>query len=1068
MAESHVMSRPMGDHEEFRRTSLLPPYGIREVASGDIVLLIGEPGMGKTTMARRLMHTSSGDAHVECCYFQHVAHDVVVRVSGIAQTLTSSARRDKEKHTIVLLDDFPSVGEEALPLIVRSLRVMAVRGCALIVTLRPEAEQLADELPEAHIVRAPDLIFRMPINADESCTRIWQLTRGIPCLVEACSDDGGSWSFRYVEALQGLIRQSLRSGLPRFERQLRFAMMLLGAGSFADLREMVAGADAETLAWLSRECPLFGIDLLGMSFACAGIAEDELARACYSALRDVDDSFTSVIERAYEELVSRTRYIRAAICCALMPAGERRSRLVMNKGVELCLSGGSAIVRDSVSVARKLCMQEEPGYNESSIALAVLEDSARHLDQLCPSQIASAGGETCTQLTGEVYAPLALQQATTHLSLMVASRHISMGRQEAVDLPFVADELSESMLEHIEARQLIASGSCSAAVERLSDVSLQRKPITLPEVLLLNDVLIAGMLCSQGMPAQSYELLEAAREALTASQLHRLMVYERAMPDVLRVLSGGIGSTKLDQAVAYAERSGDEALHAALLLVLFLSDVRSGGFATARVRSARAAHVARRTQFSFIASCTGLFEAVMGVMLGEEGLLRQYVQADRREGIPRDLGRVLLAMGCDAAVSPVSPAEDAMRRTDGAQGIDGAVWQQMDVLERAHLVSDAVWLVRVLAYDFGSISTLFRRRMPPSWRYAVSGEASTATGVATLQMSTLQTVPSSSSGSPSTSLQALGRRAPGIQGGASEDGQAVPATRAAVPAARVVTAATSTARVSLALLGNFTVMVDGHVIAPDRLGRRRARTLLALLAAKDGHIMRRLELIGAIWPDEPIDTGMQRLYEAISGARKVLGAKILGFEPFVINKANGTVGLNGEIVVCDIDLFEATAAACAHHDGLDGEVIRYACEARDLYAGDLECSVLGVPPWAQHRAELLRSTYVDTMVAGARAALRSGKEQLAVRLAKSAAVSERDREDVIAVYLESLCAIGRIAEAREVYSRYCARLVSREGLPPTKQLRHLASELLSEGAASSKTLAIVDEEFSGATDDSVS
>ena len=248
--------------------------------------------------------------------------------------------------------------------------------------------------------------------------------------------------------------------------------------------------------------------------------------------------------------------------------------------------------------------------------------------------------------------------------------------------------------------------------------------------------------------------------------------------------------------------------------------------------------------------------------------------------------------------------------------------------------------------------------------------------------------------------------------------------------------------VYLSMLGGFTAMLDGKTVAQERLRSRRCGEVLALLCIAPKHAMRRVQLVEILWPTLDFRSGNQRLYEALSVGRKALGSgRYSGYDPFVVSKGKGMVALNPDCVTCDIDLFQRAATEATKKEGIHEMVVEQASTARTLYGGDLDSAILHDIDEALQFKEHLRYIFATAMVAGARAAMATERQQLAVQFAQDACVACRTREDAAAALMEALCLANRTLEAREAYEQFCSRLISLTGMPPSRGLRDLAARL---------------------------
>ena len=132
-------------------------------------------------------------------------------------------------------------------------------------------------------------------------------------------------------------------------------------------------------------------------------------------------------------------------------------------------------------------------------------------------------------------------------------------------------------------------------------------------------------------------------------------------------------------------------------------------------------------------------------------------------------------------------------------------------------------------------------------------------------------------------------------------------------------------RVQVRLLGRFEVVVDGLPVPARSWRRQSASRLVKLLALQPSHRLHREQVIDALWPDVPPDTGATRLHTAAHYARAALG------EPRSVVVSQGTVALFPDVdVEVDITVFERAAGATR-----DGEDAQHAAAAAALYAGTL-------------------------------------------------------------------------------------------------------------------------------------
>jgi pimeloyl-ACP methyl ester carboxylesterase/DNA-binding SARP family transcriptional activator len=110
--------------------------------------------------------------------------------------------------------------------------------------------------------------------------------------------------------------------------------------------------------------------------------------------------------------------------------------------------------------------------------------------------------------------------------------------------------------------------------------------------------------------------------------------------------------------------------------------------------------------------------------------------------------------------------------------------------------------------------------------------------------------------------------------------------------------------VSVRLMGEFAVEIDGRVIGADRFPRRSAASLMKLLALASNRRLHREQVMDALWPDASPQDAANQLHKAAHYARRATG------ERDCVSLRNEFVTLfPGWDVVVDVHRFEAAAQA---------------------------------------------------------------------------------------------------------------------------------------------------------------
>lgn len=976
---------------EQRCLGMSEPYVLTGVELSPITLLCGEPGMGKTYLVNLLIHElSQAGGYARRYTLAHVSEeDACLRIVRLCGEIVR--QRTRKCPQLVVIDNLCAGDEWQVSREATALRKLSKCVPYVVVCLRPESYQLAEELEEAAVLQADDFLFKaVDMEGDE-----WDLTGGIPQLVGALAIDRKSDPEaagprgRYGTAAEELLRSSLRDGLIDEERRARLAMVLLGHGTLEEVHAVSGRCDRELFGWLAKEAPLFGVDARERTFSCHGFFSDDLLFACMGTLHLEAAREPSLFKRACSALAARGDAARSVIICKLCGSELDFTRAGCHWGVSYALIGETGVVEEALRTAERLGMPHNVRHELSATALAELTGSSALVDRQRKNLESLHAGETLELRLFERVRLLGICRDLFRDVRLVP----------AVPVADTRDPLTEQTAMHEKAFRRLLGGRFSEAYTGLSNLTVPLKAENQVEALLCCDRIVSLVLGGGAPGVSEATLLEAAAAVFDRMRPCRARVYHGALRQLLEVLMcGGREARSLEEAASQAERVGDSVLQCVFLLATAVRDLRVRSASLAHVRAERAATIGRMLGMGYLIASAQLIDALALEMLGEPGAL----------GACR--ARIKAGSELQLVVDMAARAAHEVDDVDAAQSIPAGT----------PCPRDAFWALRLLSEDCGSLSDAFRREMPSSW------------------LDLLRAVEMRQLPYFSDDAKPLGSLTPSA---------AAPVTAVAVARGtqtELLAPSGDDARIHVRLLGAFEVTVDGKELSIERFNRRGARELLTLLAIVPGHRLPRYRAVESIWPGADYHRGPRRIYEATGELRKLLREVGVAGNPVVSSRAQGTVGLDGVLVSCDVDEFEYEARLTLDEQRDDFWVLDHARNMLRLYGGGLDQRVMSLGSEAAERVQEIEALLVDGLVAAAEAALRVGKVRLAVRYAMDAHRISDLREDAMVVLVQALRAAGRSFEVRDLYLRFAQKLRRTEGVAPSLALRRAVERALGE------------------------
>jgi DNA-binding SARP family transcriptional activator len=238
----------------------------------------------------------------------------------------------------------------------------------------------------------------------------------------------------------------------------------------------------------------------------------------------------------------------------------------------------------------------------------------------------------------------------------------------------------------------------------------------------------------------------------------------------------------------------------------------------------------------------------------------------------------------------------------------------------------------------------------------------------------------------------------------------------------------------VAVCRTLTVARDDGELSGPRLGTRKARVLLAALAATRGTPVSTERLTEAIWPDDPPRDPQANLATLASRLRRVAGEDLV-----VPGPASYALGPRVEL---DLDVAaDLLVAAGARLDrGEPTLAAASAVRALDLLADGRLADEYG--DWAQALRREASERCREARHLLATAATVSGRTDLALSAATDATADDPFDERAHQDLMRALVVDGRPSAALEVYQQLATRLVDELGVDPDPETRRLHVAIL--------------------------
>ena len=939
--------------------------------------LCAEPCMGKTMFLRELAdYAQSNGWNVYEISLSSLSAQEATQILTKKSTSICNAKKSKALKRLVLIDDFPPSDEYFVARQVKSIARLRMAGCLVAFSLSPEARQLIDEVPSVYVLGKNELLTFMPgiDNSEQSVLNSMRLTRGIPTLV---------YSLPVTFCERGDV-----------DVPITYLTSLACVASY--MLRSTLGIEELRLR--------LGMMLLGVG------SFDDLSRICgqadleYLAKIEQDAPFFGVhVETRRFSCLHTTRFdVLNFNKQELIALAGKHEKLAL-KAIALLIDREdfskaafvSSLIREEITWEIVLSHATEfvdAGYIElvdnaltATHSDCTLENSSKKAAKRMVDALSNTKGPMNSKDVGKT-----LENLTSFNGFLKQTAYITLLKLLLQKpLPALKEDLELSPLEkkialHKRAIDLAIQGNFKYALQLLLLEQQYEKASSITSSIQTVDVELLYALLGvyqkdfDARSSKALSFLQGGEASALKGSVGLLKCVRYLFEKSFSV--GNLYDT--EQLISQAESYGNRMIQVPALLMGALLSLRSRAYPKAQLQARRAMLLSREWDSIYVTQVGKILEDIAGFFLGVipteknlEAITHPSLKAACRT----------IYKGLFKSVKGHSP-----------------VW--LDEVEYG-VPENAMWLMRALLSDESEFQQCLEREMPEEWlHYLRSNEGKRDV----------------------TKWRAFKQGA-----GDSRTENSV------VKSSRVEKKQNAHPGVYIALLGRFSLSVQGEEIAGRKIAYRSAKALLVYLALAHNHMSFRSQIAQQIWPEADQAHWQERLYQATRVIRKEVQEIKKGCEPLEASRIERTLGFNPQQVTVDIDIFTRLAKSVASSNS-DEDIVHLAKQAEELYQGDLYLPEDECFRFADPIRIALRDQYIDTMVTASAAALRITHYTLAVHFAELAYLVDDMREDTLMALIQALRKCGRAQDAQQYYDLYVQKYVTKRRKMPSKQLRMIA------------------------------
>ena len=939
--------------------------------------LCAEPCMGKTMFLRELAdYAQSNGWNVYEISLSSLSAQEATQILTKKSTSICNAKKSKTLKRLVLIDDFPPSDEYFVARQVKSIARLRMAGCLVAFSLSPEARQLIDEVPSVYVLGKNELLTFMPgiDNSEQSVLNSMRLTRGIPTLVYSLPVTFCERGDVEVPVTYLTSLACVASYMLRSTLGIEELRLRLGM--------MLLGVGS--FDDLSRICGQADLEYLAKIEQDAPFFGVHVETRRFSCLHTTKFDVLNFNKQELVALVSKHEKL-ALKAIALLIDREDFSKAAFV----------SSLIREEITWEIVLSHATEfvdAGYIElvdnaltATHSDCTLENSSKKAAKRMVDALSNTKGPMNSKDAGKT-----LENLTSFNGFLKQTAYITLLKLLLQKpLPALKEDLELSPLEkkialHKRAIDLAIQGNFKYALQLLLLEQQYEKASSITSSIQTVDVELLYALLGvyqKEFDARSSKVLSFLQEG-EASALKGSVGLLKCVRYLFEK-SFSVGNLyDTEQLISQAESHGNRMIQVPALLIGALLSLRSRAYPKAQLQARRAMLLSREWDSIYVTQVGKILEDIAGFFLGviptEKNL--EAITHSSLKAACRTIYKALFK-----SVKGHSP-----------------IW--LDEVEYG-VPENAMWLMRALLSDESEFQQCLEQEMPEEWlHYLRSNEGKRDV----------------------TKWRAFRK----VSGDSRTE-------NSVIKSPRVEKKHNAYPGVYIALLGRFSLSVQGEEIAGRKIAYRSAKALLVYLALAHNHMSFRSQIAQQIWPEADQAHWQERLYQATRVIRKEVQEIKKGCEPLEASRIERTLGFNPQQVTVDIDIFTRLAKSVASSNS-DEDIVHLAKQAEELYQGDLYLPEDECFRFADPIRIALRDQYIDTMVTASAAALRITHYTLAVHFAELAYLVDDMREDTLMALIQALRKCGRAQDAQQYYDLYVQKYVTKRRKMPSKQLRMIA------------------------------